>query len=131
MTFTKGSSKAELRIPIIDDDIPEPDETFTAMLMIPDSAEGVNIGDNSSASVKIKNDDEEIVVSFDPEEYMANETNGLVVITVKASRCSSKTYTVMIDTQDGSAKSEYNNIIILYYICVDYINHPLLHKHNI
>jgi hypothetical protein len=41
VTFPEGSSKAELHIPIRDDDKPESDETFTATLMIPDSAEGL------------------------------------------------------------------------------------------
>ena len=107
MTFIQRSSKAELHIPVTNDCIPESEETFTAKVIIPDSAEGVRVGDNSSANVTITNDDDEIMVFFSPEEYMANETDGLVVITLKASRPSCKTHTVMIDTQDGTATGEY------------------------
>ena len=107
VTFFPGASKANLFIPIIDDDIEEPDENFMAMLMIPEPAECVEAGEDSKATVTIRNDDEEIVVSLDPEDYTVNETDGFAVITVKASRPSSKKYTVMINTQDGTATGEW------------------------
>ena len=107
VTFFPGASKANLFIPIIDDDIAEPDETFMAMLMIPEPAEGVEAGEDRKATVTIRNDDEDIVVSLDPEDYTVNENDGFAVITVKASKSSSEKYTVMINTQDGTATGEW------------------------
>ena len=131
MTFTEGSSKAELHIPIIDDDILEPDETFTAIVIIPDSADGVEAGDDSEATVTIANDDEEIVVSLDPEDYTVNENDGFAVITVKASKPSSEKYTVMINTQDGTATGEwmYNHYVYgCFNVCVVVV--CIVHAHN-
>ena len=107
LTFTKGSSKVELHIPIIDDDIPEPDETFTAMLMIPDTAEGVEVGEDSIATVTIKDDDIEKIVNFNPTEYFVIEDGISAVLMLMLNAPAEEECTVVVQTSEGSALGEY------------------------
>ena len=108
VTFVEGSSQGELRIPIIDNDQYETEEEFTATLTIPESAAeiGVEAGEDDEATVTINDNDEQIVIDFDPVSYTVNEDDGFAILTVKASKSSSTPYTVMVDTQDGSAVGE-------------------------
>ena len=110
VTFVEGSSQAELRIPIIDNNQYETEEEFTATLTIPESAAeiGVEAGEDDEATVTINDNDEQIVIDFDPVSYTVNEDDGFAILTVKASAPSSTPYTVMVDTQDGSAVGEYH-----------------------
>ena len=101
MIFQPGSSKADLRIPIINDTQLEEDETFLAVI-IPGS--GVIAGENSLASVTIIEDDK-VYVNFSPVEYNINEgaAAGKVNITLVASASLSQSYMVNVTTVDGNA----------------------------
>ena len=102
VTFTKGSSEAELRIPILDDDLPEPGETFTVMLMIPDSAEGVEAGENNIATVTITDDDKKLV-NFNPTEYSVSENGTYVILMLMLNAPAEENCTVKVMTIDGTA----------------------------
>ena len=108
VTFVEGSSQGELRIPIIDNDQFESEEEFTATLTIPESAAeiGVEAGEDDEATVTINDNDEQIVIDFDPVSYTVNEDDEFAILTVKASAPSSTPYTVVVNTQDGSAVGE-------------------------
>jgi hypothetical protein len=99
VTFPPGSSKAELRIPIINDTQLEEDETFTAVI-IPVS--GVSAGENSLASVTIL-DDDMVFIDFSPVEYTYSEGDGVAMLTLEATSAISKDYVVSVTTSDGSA----------------------------
>ena len=78
------------------------------MLTIPESAAeiGVEVGEDNEATATINDDDAKIIIDFDPVSYTVNEDDGFAILTVKASAPSSTPYTVMVDTQDGSAVGE-------------------------
>ena len=79
------------------------------MLTIPESAAeiGVEVGEDNEATATINDDDAKIIIDFDQVFYTVNENDGLIaILTVKASAPSSTPYTVMVDTQDGSAVGE-------------------------
>ena len=94
-------------IPIIDDKVfGEGTENFVAFINATESsvAKRVQIGEDK-AMVNIR-DNEEIFIDFDPVTYNVSEGDGFAILTVKASAPSSKSYTVMVDTEDGSAFGE-------------------------
>ena len=94
-------------IPIIDDKVfGEGTENFVAFINATESsvAKRVQIGEDK-AMVNIR-DNEEIFIDFDPVTYNVSESDGFAILTVKASAPSSKSYTVMVDTEDGSAFGE-------------------------
>jgi tRNA threonylcarbamoyladenosine modification (KEOPS) complex Cgi121 subunit len=105
VTFPEGSSKAELHIPIRDDDKPESDETFTATLMIPDSAEGVEAGENNIATVTITDDDKKLV-NFNPIEYSVSEDDTYVILMLMLNTPAEENCTVKVMTIDGTAIDE-------------------------
>ena len=78
------------------------------MLTIPESAAeiGVEVGEDNEATATINDDDAKIIIDFDPVSYTVNEDDGFAILTVKASAPSSTPYTVMVDTEDGSAVGE-------------------------
>ena len=78
------------------------------MLTIPESAAeiGAEVGEDDEATVTISDDNAKIIIDFDPVSYTVNEIDGFAILTVKASAPSSTPYTVMVDTEDGSAVGE-------------------------
>ena len=78
------------------------------MLTIPESTAeiGVEVGEDDEATVTISDDNAKIIIDFDPVSYTVNEIDGFAILTVKASAPSSTPYTVMVDTEDGSAVGE-------------------------
>ena len=60
-SFSPGETRASFRIPIIDDDFSEPDETFSLTLEIPQEAQNVGVmrGVPFMATVTITHDDRE------------------------------------------------------------------------
>ena len=58
VNFESGSITASVNIPLVNDDIPECDETFTASITVP--GEGFRLGSHPLASITIK--DEGIVL---------------------------------------------------------------------
>ena len=106
--FAAGETTATVCIPIIDDvEFGEGTECFVAFINDTESsvAKRVQIGEDDEATINIR-DNEEIFVDFDPVTYNVSEGDGFAILTVKASAPSSKPYTVMVDTEDGSAVGE-------------------------
>ena len=106
--FAPGETTATVFIPIIDDEVfGECTENFVAFINATESsvAKRVQIGEDDEATVNIR-DNDEIIIDFDPVTYNVSEGDGFAKVTVKASAPSSKPYTVMVDTQDGSAVGE-------------------------
>ena len=93
-----------MQVPILEDDELEGLESFIANLSIPDSASslGVLAGPRDSATVTIE-DNDGVVVVFDPITYNVSEGDGEVTLTLRASSTASFDYTVLVDTSDGSA----------------------------
>ena len=58
VNFPSGSVAASVNIPLVNDDVPECDETFTASIAVP--GEGFRLGSSHFASITIK--DEGIVM---------------------------------------------------------------------
>ena len=118
-----------MQVPILEDDELEGPESFVANLFIPDSAGslGVRAGQRDSATVTIE-DNDGVVVVFDPISYNVSEGDGEVTLTLRASSTASFDYTVQVDTRNISATG---GIVILYihsnkicsaYTCITY--HP-------
>ena len=106
--FAAGETTATMCIPINDDEVfGECTENFVAFINATESPAGrrVQIGEDNEATVNIR-DNDEIFIDFDPVTYNVSEDDGFAILTVKASAPSSKPYTVMVDTQDGSAFGE-------------------------
>ena len=111
-TFRAGETTATVQVPILEDDDLEGPESFIANLSIPDLAGslGVRAGPRDSATVTIE-DNDEVVVVFDPIAYNVSEGDGEVTLTLRARNTASFDYTVQVDTSDGSA---IGGILILY-----------------
>ena len=58
VNFTSGSVAASVNIPLVNDDVPECDETFTASIAVP--GEGFRLGSHHFATITIE--DEGIVI---------------------------------------------------------------------
>ncbi|XP_069137444.1 adhesion G-protein coupled receptor V1-like isoform X2 [Argopecten irradians] len=73
--FAKGESNKMIILEILDDDIPEPDETFEVILSNPTN--GLQMGNESRATVTIMgNDGSSGIVSFDTDASMMIEEAG-------------------------------------------------------
>ena len=104
VTFRAGETTATVQVPILEDDDLEGLESFVANLSVPDSAgsRGVRAGPRDSATVNIE-DNDRVVVVFDPISYNVSEGDGEVTLTLRANSTASFDYTVQVDTSDGSA----------------------------
>ena len=93
-----------MRVPILNDDIPELIEDFIVTLSIPSSSGslGVTAGSDDIAFITIS-DDDLVEVNFHPTEYSVNEGDGSVILTLVSSGPASKEYTVTVDTTDKTA----------------------------
>ena len=83
LRFNSGSSIATITIPINADNAVQPPQTFTVVLSNPTNA---TLGNPSSATVTIQDDDGLNSVQFDAAEYGAVESDGSVVLRVTATR---------------------------------------------
>ena len=103
-TFPAGSDTSSVSVPIIDDQLQEDDETFTAQLQIPsDIQDSVVGGANTNAEVTIKDNEADIVVNFNPAQYEVSEDGTSVTVTLVASRNSTVPYSINVITADGTA----------------------------
>ena len=96
----------EIRVPVIDDDIVEPDESFDIILEDPI---GVIFGSTVGTTVTIINDDAYGVLEFSRPEYFVNENGGQFRITVIRRDGTSGTQTVSYNTTDRTATIEGDN----------------------
>ena len=108
VTFAQGSSEAELYIPIVNDGILEPEESFTATLSVPEEAAqlGVKPGNDSEATVTITDDDSKIV-NFSPTEYSVTEDGSSAVLMLMLNAPAGEDCTVQVETSDGTAEGKY------------------------
>jgi hypothetical protein len=96
----------EIRVPLIDDDIVEPDESFDIILEDPI---GVIFGSTVGTTVTIIDDDAYGVLEFSRPEYFVNENGGQFRITVLRRDGKSGAQTVSYNTTDRTATIEGDN----------------------
>ncbi|MEH1923666.1 PA14 domain-containing protein [Nostoc sp.] len=95
--FAPGQSSVQVSIPIIDDSLPEPDETFSFVI---DQAVGATLGVQRTIGITIQDNDRS---SIDFSQPVVNEGDGSVTVTAtrgNATGVASVDYT----TVDGTAK---------------------------
>ena len=100
LTFESGERKKFVLIPLLDDSIPETNETFTVQLANP--SEGVLLGDHSREEVTIVDDDG---FYFRDQQYVVSESNGEVKLAVFPGQ-REIAFTADYETQDETAKAD-------------------------
>lgn len=97
ITFIDGETTKNISIPVLDDGVFEPTESFNVTLSNP--SKGTIIGD--SATVQISDNDAQI--AFNPSSYTVDENAGIVTLTVTRTQSTDSTLTVEYATVRGSA----------------------------
>ena len=128
-TFTAGSTRAMVNVPLINDDIVESPETFNLIFDIPSSLQGqVVAGINATATGSIIDDDSKelfaryskvtslcillaTTVAFHPSSYLIDEDGGPVKPTLVLSNPLSYNIFVEVFNTDGSARGKYASIL--------------------
>src|SRR5690554_5573376 len=101
ITFGPGTGRAYLEIPILGDEVHEPDEYFEITLS---SVTGARMKDSESkAAVTIQNDDERPYVSFDTVQQSVAESVGTTRVTATLSERSGYTVEAQLSVQ-GTAR---------------------------
>ena len=110
LTFRAGISRQEIRVRIIDDDIPEDDETFYVQLSSPVNA--ALSAKDARCVVTIEDDDQPGELGFVKELMTVSETCGDAVVIIRRSRGSKGVITVDYTTRDGTAvaPSDYTHM---------------------
>lgn len=83
ITFAPGSAVATITVPIVNDSVIQPPQTFFVVLT---GATNASLGSPASAAVTIQDDDGLNTVEFDAREYGAVEIDGAVQVRVRAVR---------------------------------------------
>ncbi len=95
VTIPAGELRREIRVPILDDEIPEPTETFRVVLQggedIPEVSAQVTILDNEGA------------LTVDLDDARASEGDGAILLPIRLSRPSLQAVMVEFASSDGSA----------------------------
>ena len=81
VTFAPNEATKTIIFPIVNDNLVEVDETFVVALTLGD-APGASLGDFSTATVKIADDDSPATLSFSSPTYTVGESAGSVAITI-------------------------------------------------
>jgi hypothetical protein len=84
--------------------------------MIPDSADGVEAGDNSTATVTITDGDKKIV-NFNPTEYSVSEDGTYVILMLMLNAPAGEDCTVQVQTMDGTAEDGTVRMVPMSYWC--------------
>jgi hypothetical protein len=107
VTFAPGETKVSITIPLGDDGVSEPNESFSIVLMLLMSCPGVSIGE-TALQVVVK-DNDPVVCGWDPVKYMVEEPDGEgkreVEKRIVCNRNSSVPFTIFVSTADGTATS--------------------------
>ena len=98
LTFPAGQQIRRIRVPIIDDDIDEPDEEFTVRLT---GATNAALPDSSEASVTILDNDEAVTVGVLGTDVP--ESIGVARVRIQLGAQTSSEVSVQFATSDGSA----------------------------
>jgi phosphopantetheinyl transferase (holo-ACP synthase) len=91
LTFAPGQTSQSFQVPIIDDELDEPDETLTLTLSNPD---GATLGTPSIAILTITDNDAPPTVAFSAPVYSVAEGDGSAAVIVSLSHPSSQTISV-------------------------------------
>ncbi len=112
LVFQPGEFTKTVQIPILEDSITEPSETFRVTLSNP--GVGTLIGSPSTSIVTILDNDLTNIIQFSPTDYSVAENGGTVTLTVIADRANdpNDTITVHYKTVANTATSgvDYANI---------------------
>jgi hypothetical protein len=100
LSFNPGEASKTINVPIVNDSLDEPDETFNLALSNPSF---VQLGAPSVTTITILDDDPQPSIRFSAANYNVNEGAGTATITVQLSSASARAVTVHYATGDGSA----------------------------
>jgi hypothetical protein len=106
LTFAPGSAVATLSVPVCNDTIVEPPESFLVILT---DAENASLGSPSSATVTIQDDDGLNTVEFTSPEYGVVETDGSVQVTIRARRGADPNQTLTVEVAVGASGDTARN----------------------
>ncbi len=100
LVFAPNQTSTTIAIPIIDDGVDEPNETFTVTLSAP---AGGRLGTIPSTTVTITDDDLAPSVAWESANVNVGEGIGTALVAVNLSPASAFTVTVVYSTTNGSA----------------------------
>jgi hypothetical protein len=103
LTFDAGETEQTFEVPILNPGTPDPedDEAFTLTLSTPGTS--LVLGDPSTATVAITDDDPPGLIDFKSLSYSVSETGGVATITVQRTAGTGGAVSVDYATSDGSA----------------------------
>ncbi len=104
LTFNAGETSKTVSIPILNDTLVEPDESFTFTLSNPTG--GASLVTPASATITIKSDDAGGQVKFSAPTYSVSESAGNVSITVVRTGGTASAVTVGYATANGTATGD-------------------------
>jgi uncharacterized repeat protein (TIGR01451 family)/uncharacterized delta-60 repeat protein len=99
LVFNPGEAVKNITVPLINDDLVEPDETVLLTLSNPSG--GVPLGGQKSAVLTILNDD--VSVTFSTNLFVVNETSTNGVVTVLRAGLTNLTTTITLVITNGTA----------------------------
>ncbi|MBA3961034.1 MAG: hypothetical protein H0X40_03925 [Chthoniobacterales bacterium] len=99
VNFAPGVSVATITVPILNDKVVEPPQSFTVVLTNPVNA---TLGLPSSSEVSIQDDDGLNTVEFDSSNYGVVETSGAVSVRVRATRGADPTQVLTVHLALGA-----------------------------
>jgi hypothetical protein len=108
LTIPAGSTTGTINVPIIDDGVSEPNETFYVNLVNPENATTI-IADGQGVGTIVDNDG---IPNITISDEIKNENIGTMNFTVTLSNASASTVTVNFQTSDGTAVApgDYNAV---------------------
>ena len=112
LTFLPEETSKEIVVPIVDDQIPEIDETFSIAI---GNAIGTDLGETRTATITIIDDDATKLTSlaFSQAEYNFSEEQGEATITVIRTGDDSDTVSLDYATKDDYARAESDYTAVL------------------
>jgi hypothetical protein len=108
LVFEDGETVKSITITIVEDGLPEPEETFTVRIANP--TDGI-LGDNPVTSFTIVNSDP--LFAFGQASYLIREDSDIVEVVVKRLYGSAYTSSVMVQSQDVQATAGEDYVPIL------------------
>ncbi|MCL4266213.1 MAG: DUF11 domain-containing protein [Anaerolineae bacterium] len=103
LTFTAGTTEAQILVPILDDQLVEPDEMFSLELSDPVYA---ILGGMTNATITILDDDTYPEINLSATDYTVLEDGGQAVLTVTLNHPYLEPVSVVYETADGTALAD-------------------------
>ncbi|MGA9762156.1 MAG: Calx-beta domain-containing protein [Gaiellaceae bacterium] len=105
VVFDPGDANAYVTVPIVNDDVIEPDKTVTLSLenAVAGSGETALVGDPGTVTLTIVDDDRNF--SLSASSYSATEGDGTVAVTIKRDGLTTKPDTVDLNVGGGTASA--------------------------